>query len=94
LSTFACVRAVVRALGNTYHQIMSTPAIDITKLAPEQRLELISDLWESLRADSAAVPLTPAQQAELDRRLDELDRGDVELVSWEDVRRRLSAHLE
>ena len=72
---------------------MSTLAFDITKLAPGQRLQLISDLWESLRTDPEAVPLTPAQRAELDRRLDDLDRGDVELVSWDEVKRRLTSHL-
>jgi putative addiction module component (TIGR02574 family) len=94
MSTSVDVWVVVRAAGNTYHRIMSTPAIDITKLAPQERLRLIRDLWESLRADPAAVPLTPAQQAELDRRLDRLDDGDVELVAWDEVKRRLTAHLE
>jgi len=72
---------------------MSTPAIDIDKLAPEERLQLIGDLWESLRRTPEDVPLTPAQAAELDRRLDELERGDVGLVSWEDVKVRLTARL-
>lgn len=72
---------------------MSTPAIDIDKLAPEERLQLIGELWESLRRTPEDVPLTPAQVAELDRRLDELERGDVGLVSWEDVKRRLTARL-
>ena len=54
---------------------MSVPAIDISKLAPEERLKLIGDLWESLRAQADAVHLTAAQKAELDRRLDSLDSG-------------------
>jgi putative addiction module component (TIGR02574 family) len=51
-------------------------------------------LWESLRSVPESVPLTPAQRAELDRRLDELDQGDVGLVSWDEVKRRLTATLE
>jgi putative addiction module component (TIGR02574 family) len=70
---------------------MSTPAIDIEKLAPEERLRLIGELWESLRSTPEAVPLTPRQRAELDRRLDELDQGDVGLVPWSEVKRRLRA---
>jgi len=73
---------------------MGTPAIDIEKLAPEERLQLISDLWESLRAVPESVPLTPAQRAELGRRLDELDRGDVGVVPWAEVKRRLTDDLE
>lgn len=70
------------------------PAIDIEKLAPEERLQLISELRESLRGVPSSVPLTPAQRAELDRRLDELDQGDVSLVPWDGVRWRLTASLE
>jgi putative addiction module component (TIGR02574 family) len=72
---------------------MSTPAIDIDKLAPEERPQLIGDLWKSLRRTPEDVPLTPAQAAELDRRLDEFERGDVGLVSWEDVKLWLTARL-
>ena len=73
---------------------MSAPAIDIENLAPQERLQLISDLWESLRSTPEAVPLTPAQRSELDRRLDELETGGVGLVPWDEVRRRLTARHE
>lgn len=49
---------------------MGVPAIDIDKLAPDERLRLIEQLWESLREHPEAVPVTAAQPAELDRRLD------------------------
>jgi putative addiction module component (TIGR02574 family) len=68
---------------------MSTPAIDIEKLAPEERLHLIGDLWESLRVRPETVPVTPAQRDELDRRLDELDRGDAQTITWANAKRRL-----
>ena len=68
---------------------MSTPAIDIGKLAPAERLRLIGDLWESLRAQPEAIHLTPMQKAELDRRLDALDRGTADVVTWDEAKRRL-----
>jgi len=68
---------------------MSTPAIDIESLAPEERLKLIGDLWESLRAKPEAVRLTPAQRVELDRRLDALDRGTADVMTWDEAKRRL-----
>jgi putative addiction module component (TIGR02574 family) len=43
--------------------------IDIAKLSPEERLELLEQLWDSLSPE--AVPMTDAQEEELDRRLDE-----------------------
>ncbi len=73
---------------------MSMPAIDIERLSPEERLRLIADLWESLRTRPDAVPLSRAQRDELDRRLDELDRGETETIPWEEVKRRLRPALQ
>lgn len=67
---------------------MSQP-LQIEKLSTEERLRLIEQLWESLRVSPEAIPLTDAQRAELDRRLDELDRGDVEGIPWNEVLRRI-----
>jgi putative addiction module component (TIGR02574 family) len=71
---------------------MSLRAIEIEKLAPEERLELISALWESLRDTPQRVPVTDAQRDELDRRLDDVEAGGVETLSWDDVTERLRRH--
>ena len=68
---------------------MSSPAINIEKLSPDERLRLIEVLWESLRTRPESVPLTRGQRDELDRRLDELDRGETETIPWEEVKQRL-----
>ena len=73
---------------------MTMPALNIETLAPEERLQLIEDLWESLRSQPETVRLTSAQQAELDRRLDELDRGEAQVISWDEVKRRIRSRLE
>lgn len=73
------------ALGQT--QFMGDPAININDLTPQQRLELIEDLWDSLTPDD--VPVTTAQHAELQRRLDRLDRDGVSGRSWDEVERRI-----
>jgi putative addiction module component (TIGR02574 family) len=71
---------------------MSLRAIEIEKLAPKERLELISALWESLRDTPQRVPVTDAQRDELDRRLDDVEAGGVETLSWDDVTERLRRH--
>lgn len=73
---------------------MSIPAIDISKLAPEERLRLIGDLGDSLRAQPDSVRLTRAQREELDRRLDDLDSGGAAVVSWDEAKRRLRSEPE
>jgi putative addiction module component (TIGR02574 family) len=62
-------------------------AIDIAKLSPEERLELLEKLWDSLSAES--IPMTDAQEEELDRRLDELDREGPVGIPWNEVIERI-----
>jgi len=62
-------------------------AIDIARLSPRERLDLIRELWESLEPRS--VPVTPAQIAELDRRLDELEADPHPGIPWEVVFRSI-----
>jgi len=68
---------------------MRNQAIDIQRMTVDERLRMIEDLWESLRATPDDLPLSPAHRAELDQRLDEIDRGDTETIPWDDVKRRL-----
>jgi putative addiction module component (TIGR02574 family) len=62
---------------------MGKPALDVSALTADEKFELIDDLWRSLSPDDFTV--TPALRAELDRRLDRLDREGAEGVAWEDV---------
>lgn len=47
------------------------PTIDYSRLSTRERLDLIGEIWDSIEAE--AVPLTPEQAAEIDRRLETLD---------------------
>jgi len=60
---------------------------ELVRLSVEERLALISELWDSL-AD-ADIHLTSAQENELERRLAsfEADRGDE--VTWEQLKAEL-----
>jgi putative addiction module component (TIGR02574 family) len=62
---------------------------DISHLSPAERILLAEELWDSLAPDWQTVPLTPAQQEELERRLNAADRGELTYSSWHDVKRRL-----
>jgi putative addiction module component (TIGR02574 family) len=62
---------------------MPKSAVDIEQLSPQERLELIERLWDSLSDDD--VPVTEAQRGELDHRLDALDREGPVGVPWEQV---------
>ena len=55
-------------------------------LADEERLRLAEALFDSLSAD-AQEQIDRAWREEVLRRMSEVRRGEVELESWEDVRR-------
>ena len=53
---------------------MTKRRLDIASLTPEERFGLLEELWDSLVATPETIPLSAAQLAELDRRLDDLER--------------------
>jgi putative addiction module component (TIGR02574 family) len=64
----------------------SIKSLGIDRLPLEERLALVEEIWDSIAADSAAVPLTEAQRAELQKRIEEDDSHPDDLTSWEKVK--------
>ena len=60
---------------------------ELARMTPPERLALIAQLWDSLEQDH--LPLTAAQQAELERRLDTLDEDRRDAVSWAELQAEL-----
>jgi putative addiction module component (TIGR02574 family) len=61
--------------------------IDIARLTPRERLDLIGELWDSLAP--ADVRLTPAQDAELARRMATFEADSTTAVSWQQIESEL-----
>jgi len=59
--------------------VLLTPE-EIVRLSPPERIALIAQLWDSLPDDK--LPLTSAQQAELESRLTSLDQDRSNDVTW------------
>jgi putative addiction module component (TIGR02574 family) len=64
---------------------MAKAALDISRLNRDEQLDLLDRLWEILGRDPQSFPLTPGQEEELDRRLDELEAEGPTGLSWEEV---------
>jgi putative addiction module component (TIGR02574 family) len=47
------------------------PTIDFSHLSPQERLDLIGEIWDSIEAGQ--VPLSRAQEVEIEHRLATLD---------------------
>ena len=60
---------------------------ELARLSPRQRLDLIERLWESLKDED--LPLTEAQRAELDRRIEGFDRDREQSIPWEQLKAEL-----
>ncbi len=61
----------------------------ISSLTIPEKLELISDVWDSIIIDDAQVPLTESQKQELDRRLASYQNIENQGSSWEEVKQRI-----
>ena len=57
--------------------------LDIARLTPQERIDLIGELWDSLAAED--VRLTPAQDAELARRMASFDADAKEATPWQQI---------
>ncbi|MEM7468823.1 MAG: addiction module protein [Pseudomonadota bacterium] len=59
----------------------------------EARIKLVEDLWDSIAMEEGAIPLTDAQKAELDKRLDAFeadgDFGEPAFATLEAIRHSL-----
>ena len=63
-----------------------------TQLPEGDRLRLIDALWDTVPAD-AEVPLSEEWLTEIDKRVDEMERGEGRTYSWPEVRDAALARL-
>ena len=73
---------------------VSIKSLGIDRLGVEDRLALVEQIWDSLAADSAAVPVTDAQRAELDRRIADHEANPDDVVSWENAKASIAERLK
>jgi putative addiction module component (TIGR02574 family) len=72
---------------------VSLEALGIDRLGVEDRLTLVEEIWDSIAADSTAVPLTAEQRQELERRLAAHEANPSDTVPWSEVRESLGKLL-
>lgn len=67
---------------------------EILRLSVDERIDVVQQIWDSVAADTDAVPLTPEQAEELDRRLEEHDRNPEDVVEWSEAEKRIRSNLK
>jgi len=74
---------------------MNKPTVDPSQLSVEERLELIDRLWESVARDAPErLDLSPEEEAEIDRRSEELQANPDLAVPWDTARTGILKDLE
>ncbi len=68
----------------------SMKALGIDRLGVDERLALVEEIWDSIAADSTAVPLPAEQAQELEHRLAAHEAAPDDVVSLVDVKASIS----
>lgn len=72
---------------------MTTPLLEqAQKLSVDEQIELVEALWDGI-AERGVLPLTAAQQVELDRRLADYEANPDDVVPWSEVKASALARL-
>ncbi len=64
-------------------------SLGIDQLNVTERILLVEEIWDSIRASPELVPLTEAQRTELDERLAKHEADPKVGATWDEVKARL-----
>ena len=73
---------------------VTAKSLGIDKLDITERLALIGELWDSVSAETEAMPLPVELKAELDRRIAAADANPNSGKSWDEVKADTLARLQ
>ncbi len=62
---------------------------ELRTLSQAERILLVEEIWDGIAAEPQGVPISPAQRAELDRRLNALEANPDPGRPWDEVRDEL-----
>ncbi|MBI4586276.1 MAG: addiction module protein [Planctomycetes bacterium] len=68
---------------------MARAVFKVSEMTIDEQLKLLDEIWDSLSRKPEALPLTAAQEEELDRRLDDLERDGALGIPWDEVFHRI-----
>jgi putative addiction module component (TIGR02574 family) len=72
---------------------MDDATFNFDALSVPERIQLAEDLWDSIDARTADIPLAPGELAVLDSRLEDLERVPDSGAPWDEVSERIQERL-
>jgi putative addiction module component (TIGR02574 family) len=70
---------------------MDQPISGLLSLSLSERIQLVEDLWDSIAAEAASLPLPDWQKQELERRETDYLRDPSLASTWEAAKQRILA---
>lgn len=67
---------------------------ELRKLPPVEKLKILETLWGDLAADEESLESPAWHEAELRKTEADLAAGRIEVMDWEDAKRRLRKQFE
>ena len=68
------------------------PALE--RLSSEEKLLLVSELWDEITAQQNHIPVSQTLLDELDRRMEEFRRDPAAATTWDEAKQRIRASRE
>jgi putative addiction module component (TIGR02574 family) len=69
---------------------IATALAEIKQLSVNERLAIVGAIWDSIDGQTP-LELSAADRAELDRRLEQIDRNPDSGIAWDDLKRQLQS---
>ena len=70
-------------------RVIDIPQIE--KLGVAEKILLVEDLWDSISSEESAIPVPESHMTELDRRLARHKSAPGELLSLDELRKRIES---
>src|SRR5260370_25024746 len=80
---------VERCCGTCDIQAMTALTSEALRLAPQERLKLIEEVWESLAAEPASLPVDAEQLDEMERRRSRYASDPASLIDCHELKTKL-----
>lgn len=69
---------------------MNTQVAEILQLSVAERVQIVEDIWDSIGNTPEELPVSEAEKAELDKRLENYRQNPNEGIEWETLKKNLS----
>ncbi len=69
---------------------MNTQVAEIFELSVAEKIQIVEDIWDSIRQKPEELTLSEAEKSELDKRLESYEQNPYEGIEWETLKKNLS----